>query len=70
MDPVVTQSPAEPIAAAPVAAPSAPATPSVEQLVEDWFRRHFNGLGARLDESLHNALHAAKEDLKKILSAL
>lgn len=39
----------------------------VEQLVDEWFRKHFHGLGARLDEALYNHLHAAKEELKQLL---
>ena len=65
MDPVVTQSPAEP---APLPAPAAKA--SVEQLVEDWFRRHFHGLGETIHQDLYNRAHAAKEELKQLLAAL
>ena len=39
-------------------------------VVEDWFQRHFHGMGAHLDERTHNLLHAAKEDLKRVLSDL
>lgn len=56
----------------PFRAPDAVGTPadkpSVELLVEDWFRQHFHGLGARIDESLYNHVHAAKEELKQLLA--
>lgn len=49
----------------------APVPPSPTDLVvEDWFQRHFHGMGAQLDERLYNLLHAAKEDLKRVLSTL
>jgi len=36
--------------------------------VDEWFAKHFHGLGARLDEFLINHLRAATEDLKAILA--
>lgn len=48
----------------------APAKSSVEQVVEDWFRKHFHGLGGSLHEHVYNHVHAAKEELKKLLAAL
>jgi hypothetical protein len=48
----------------PVAAVGVP----VDALIEEWFAKHFHGLGIQLSEFLYNHLHAAKEDLKEILS--
>lgn len=47
------------------AAPVAPAP--TDSLIEEWFKKHFMGLGARLDVEMYNIAHAAKEDLKKLL---
>jgi hypothetical protein len=44
--------------------------PNVEQLVEDWFRTHFQGLAGSLHESTYNHVHAAKEELKQLLRAI
>jgi len=39
----------------------------MDQLIEQWFARHFQGIGPKLDTELYNLIHAAKEDLKRIL---
>lgn len=40
---------------------------AVDALIEEWFQRHFHGLGSHLTEYLHAKLHAAKEELKTLL---
>lgn len=66
----------EPAAVTPVpvspAAPRGeqPAKPSIEEVVEEWFRAHFHALGASLPEHLYNHLHAAKDALKERLRDL
>lgn len=47
----------------------APAVPS-DAVVESWFAKHFHGMGALIDERTYNLLHAAKEDLKRVLAAV
>jgi len=39
------------------------------EIVEQWFRDHFCGLGPRIDQDLWNEFHAAKEELKARLTA-
>jgi len=39
----------------------------MDELIEAWFARHFHGLGPRLDTEHYSLVHAAKEDLKRIL---
>jgi hypothetical protein len=41
---------------------------ATDAIVEEWFAKHFHGLGARVDEFLFNHFRAAKEDLKSILA--
>lgn len=41
----------------------------MDEIIEAWFARHFHGLGPRLDTELYNHIYAAKDDLKRILSA-
>lgn len=68
-NPPVTTDAAEPFKAPEAVGAPAPAKPSVEQLVEDWFARHFHGMEARFDD-FYNHLHHAKEDLQARLRAL
>lgn len=42
----------------------------VETAVEAWFSKHFQNNRISQDEVIYNMAHAAKEDLKKILSDL
>lgn len=58
---------AEPFRAPDAVGAPAPAHASVEQLVEDWFRRHFHGLGDSIHQNVYNLAHAAKEELKQLL---
>jgi hypothetical protein len=41
---------------------------TVNEIVEQWFRDHFCGLGPRIDQDLWNEFHAAKEELKARLA--
>jgi hypothetical protein len=41
----------------------------MDEIIEEWFARHFHGLGPKLDTELYNLVYAAKDDLKRILSA-
>ena len=60
-----------------ITAPTLPATPApapatsgvaeTDAKIEAWFQKHFHGLGAKLTVEVYNALHAAKEDLLRIL---
>ena len=45
-------------------------TTTTDAVVDGWFASHFHNLGPRLDVEIYNILHAAKEDLKRILGAL
>ena len=36
----------------------------MSEIIEQWFRDHFCGLGPRIDQDLWNEFHAAKEELK------
>ncbi len=38
------------------------------EIIEEWFRDHFCGLGPRIDQDLWNEFHAAKEELKARLT--
>ena len=40
----------------------------MDKQIEEWFAKHFQGLGPKLDSELYNLIHAAKEDLKRILA--
>jgi hypothetical protein len=68
-----------PVPAAPEPAPSpADSTAAValderdprERVVDEWFAKHFHGLGAHLSEYLHGRLRTAVDDLKALLLAL
>lgn len=39
----------------------------IEAKIEQWFAKHFHGLGTKLDTDLYNLIHAAKTDLKAVL---
>ncbi|CAN5786370.1 hypothetical protein BH11GEM2_BH11GEM2_26570 [soil metagenome] len=41
-----------------------------ERVVDEWFAKHFHGLGAHLSEYLHGRLRMAVDDLKALLLAL
>lgn len=43
---------------------AAPVSGPLDEKVEAWFAKHFNGLGSMLDERLYNHIRAAVEDLK------
>lgn len=43
---------------------------AIEEAVEAWYKKHFHGMGNRLELWLLNHLHAAKEDLKADLHKL
>jgi hypothetical protein len=48
--------------------PSRLALPAdVDAAIDAWFAQHFHGLGPMLDTPLYNVLHAAKEDLRRVL---
>lgn len=42
----------------------------VHDFVEAWYAKHFHGLGDRIELSLQNRFHAAKEELKAELHKL
>lgn len=42
----------------------------VNQLVDEWFAKHFHSRGPSLDVTAYNIAYAAKEDLKIQLAAL
>ena len=41
---------------------------TMNDIVEQWFRDHFCGLGPRIDQDLWNEFHAAKDELKARLA--
>jgi hypothetical protein len=45
------------------------AAPKFELLIEAWFARHFHNSIVSRDTELFNHVHAAKEDLKRVLSS-
>lgn len=65
----VTTGPAIPASEKGEASSARPASPT-DAIVDEWFAKHFHGLGAKLDEPLFNHLRAAKEDLKSILAGV
>ena len=53
--------------ATPAPAPATSGVAETDAKIEAWFQKHFHGLGAQLTVELYNAIHAAKEDLLRIL---
>lgn len=39
----------------------------INEIIEQWWRDHFCGLGPRIDQDLWNEFHKAKEELKQRL---
>ena len=63
-----TPAPAVPDAPEPIlAAEEQPEPDPIEQLIDEWFRTHFHGLGGRIDEFLLNHLRSAVDELKALL---
>lgn len=43
-------------------------TPTKDQVIEDWFIKHFHGRGPALDVTIYNICYEAKEDLKRLMA--
>lgn len=72
MDKQDTTAPREPNedarAPEPSPAPVPPAPNRMVVLVEDWFSKHFSNSAVSRSTDLFNHVHAAKEDLKRLIT--